>query len=277
MQPPTALSRRVNAERLVILGWVRAVLLQLAHPLIAAGVAEHSSFRGSPIAALSRLHHTVAAMLAVAFGSPAERDQAIEAIRAIHRRIHGVLPATCGPFPAGTRYSAEDPELLLWVHVTLIESILMVYEGLIAPLTDADRDAYCAGSAEVALALGVSPDGVPRSWAAVRSHLEQRYASGTIVVGDQARALAAALIAPSRSLVARPLRGTLAMLAAGLLSPDLRTQYGFAWSPRAGRRFERLMGTLRGARRFLPARVAHWKAARAAHYAGAHGWRATVS
>ncbi len=262
LEAPSDLSRRINAERLVVLGWVRAVLLQLAHPLIAAGVAEHSSFRGSAVTALSRLHHTVGAMLALAFGGPAEHEQALEAIRTIHRRVHGVLDVGCGLFPAGTRYSAEDPELLLWVHVTLIESILLVYEQFISRLTDAERDAYCAESADIAVALGVPPNRVPRSWAAVREHLEGQYASGAIVVGDKARALAAALIAPSRSPVAWPLRWTLATLAAGLLPPEMRAQYGFAWSPRAGRRFDRLVGTLRRVRRFLPARVAHWKAAR---------------
>src|SRR5205085_5670935 len=97
----SGVSRSINAERLVILGWVRAILLQLAHPLIAAGVAEHSTFRGSTSAALSRLHQTVGAMLAISFGDDPEREAALEVIRTIHRRVHGTLPSACGPFPAG--------------------------------------------------------------------------------------------------------------------------------------------------------------------------------
>src|SRR5689334_8440880 len=110
--PIFSVARRVNAERLVVLGWSRAILLQLAHPLIAAGVYEHSTFRASPVAALSRLHHTVGAMLALTFRDEAERARALDGVRAIHARVNGTLKEPVGRFPAGTRYSAEDPELV---------------------------------------------------------------------------------------------------------------------------------------------------------------------
>ena len=64
----TSITWRVNAERIVLLGWARAILLQLAHPLVAAGVFDHSGFRGTPYAAASRLYHTVHAMLSLTFG-----------------------------------------------------------------------------------------------------------------------------------------------------------------------------------------------------------------
>ena len=127
----TSITWRVNAERIVLLGWARAILLQLAHPLVAAGVFDHSGFRGTPYAAASRLYHTVHAMLSLTFGDEAARQRTIEGIRAIHRRVNGVLQETTGPYAAGTRYSAEDPALVLWVHTTLIESVLMVYEKLV--------------------------------------------------------------------------------------------------------------------------------------------------
>ena len=115
------LARRVNAERVLLLGWSRAVLLQLAHPLVAAGVAEHSTFRGGRLTAAKRLHQTVHAMLALTFGDDAQYAVAISKIRAIHRRVHGRLRAAVGPFPAGGPYSAEGPALLLWVQATLVE------------------------------------------------------------------------------------------------------------------------------------------------------------
>jgi len=74
---PSELPRRINAERILLLGWTRAVLLQLAHPLIAAGVADHSTFRGSTVAAFSRLHHTVVSMLALTFGDAGDRERAL--------------------------------------------------------------------------------------------------------------------------------------------------------------------------------------------------------
>jgi uncharacterized protein (DUF2236 family) len=69
-----SISHRINAERIVLLGWGRAILLQLAHPLIAAGVHDHSGFRSTTWAAVTRLYHTVHAMLALTFGSEAERE-----------------------------------------------------------------------------------------------------------------------------------------------------------------------------------------------------------
>src|ERR1044071_3474108 len=96
--PAAAISRRVNGERLLLLAWIRAILLQLAHPLIAAGVAEHSTFRGSTRAAFSRLRETVGAMVAISFGTCEEHRRAIEAIRSIHRRVHGTLRQARGTF-----------------------------------------------------------------------------------------------------------------------------------------------------------------------------------
>jgi len=147
---------RINAERIVLLGWARAILLQLAHPLVAAGVFDHSGFRGTPYAAASRLYHTVHAMLSLTFGDEAARQRTIDGIRAIHRRVNGILPEAVGPYEAGTRYSAEDPSLVLWVHATLIESVLMVYEKLVAPLTEAERDEYCQEAFPIALALAAT-------------------------------------------------------------------------------------------------------------------------
>ena len=126
MRRASDISRRINAERLLLIAWLRAMLLQFAHPLIAAGVTEHSTFRGSTAAAFTRLRQTVGAMLSLTFGTDAERQASLDVIRAIHRRVNGTLTTGCGCIPAGTRYSAEDPALLTWVHATLVESMVLV-------------------------------------------------------------------------------------------------------------------------------------------------------
>src|SRR6185436_12966432 len=66
--------------------------------------------------------HTVHAMLSLTFGDDVARQRTLDTIRGIHRRVNGVLPESTGCYPSGTRYSAEDPDLVLWVHETLIES-----------------------------------------------------------------------------------------------------------------------------------------------------------
>ena len=273
-----ATSYRVNAERVVLLGWLRALLLHIAHPLIAAGVREHSSFRASTAASFARLRQTVAAMLAITFGAAEEREQSLAGIRSIHQRVHGRLSQSCGIFPAGTPYSAEDSELLVWVHATLVESILLVYEELVEPLSPAERDGYCRDSADVAVELGARTDAVPRSWNALRAYIEDGYDSGRVVVGPDAQTLASVLLSPVRLPVAhRIVTSTLSLLAGGLLPSTVRRQYGMEWDRHCARRFRRIMQLLRLARRVAPIRVAHWKCARsAAYYEVRHGYPAAT-
>lgn len=257
-----AVSRRVNAERMVLLGWSRAILLQLAHPLVAAGVAEHSTFREGRTAAAARLHHTVHAMLALTFGDDRAHTAAMAGIRDVHRRVHGRLPVAVGVFPAGTPYSAEDPELVLWVHATLLESIPLIYERIIVPLTTDERDAYCAEAAPVALELGARDTDVPRTWEATRRYLDRMYASGAVAVSPQARELAVAVLWPRFTPILSPLAGVNRLVTIGLLPESIRAQYGFSWSAARQRRLERACARLRVVRRMLPRRAALWPEAR---------------
>jgi uncharacterized protein (DUF2236 family) len=255
-------SWRINAERIVLVGWIRALLLQLAHPLIAAGVADHSTFRGSTVASLGRLRQTVDAMLAITFGTPIDRQRSLQGIRTIHRRVRGTLAQSCGVFAAGTPYSAEDADLLVWVHATLVESIVLAYERLVAPLSAAERDRYCADSADVAVELGARTDAVPRSWDAVREYIEREQASGRIVVGTQARALASVLLSPLQYPLARQ------FVAAGM-----SLLAALACNRRRARRFTWMMTVLRRARRMTPAQLALWKCARSVDCFGKrHGY-----
>lgn len=253
---------RVNAERIVLLGWARAILLQLAHPLVAAGVFDHSGFRGTPWAAASRLYHTVHAMLSLTFGDEAARARTLDTIRAIHRRVNGVLTETTGSYGAGTRYSAEDPSLVLWVHATLIESVILVYDALVAPLTTAERDAYCAEAFPIAVELAAREDDVPRTWTDLRAYLDRMYASNALAVGTQGRQLASAVLTPSGGWLVAPATWINRIVTIGLLPPQVREQYEMTWTPRDARVFTRLVSVLRASRRGLPAALAHWPAAR---------------
>jgi uncharacterized protein (DUF2236 family) len=252
----------VNAERLALLGWGRAILLQLAHPLIAAGVYEHSAFRANARIAAARLHATVRAMLALTFGTDAERESALHGIRTIHQRVHGTLPHAVGPFPAGTPYSAEDPALVLWVHLTLLESVPLVYDLFVAPLSDRDRDEYCDEAAWVAVALGARADAVPRTWADAMAQLRCGYASHRITVGPQARELARAVLSPTLGLAFPPAAWFNRLITAGLLPPGVREQYGLPWNERHQRTLDRSVPIVRAVRQRLPDAVALWGEAR---------------
>lgn len=255
------IAERINAERIVLAGWGRAILLQLAHPLVAQGVADHSTFRGTLLTAAMRLHHTVAAMRQLTFGTTPEVRAALDGILAIHRRVNGTLPTAVGPYAAGTRYSAEDASLVLWVHATLLDSLPLVYEATVAPISDAQRDEWCAQSAPVARALGATDD-VPQTWADLRTYVDRMLASEALVVGDTARALAGDVLAPPQSIVIAPARALNRIVTIGLLPPSIRAQYGFAWSSRDQARFHQALRLLRVTRSLLPPVLARWPDAR---------------
>ncbi|MBM3769909.1 MAG: DUF2236 domain-containing protein [Acidimicrobiia bacterium] len=257
-------ARRLNAERLVLLAWPRAILLQLAHPLVAAGVFDHSSFRGGPSAAATRLRATVRAMLSLTFGTTAQRQQTLDSIRGIHRRVHGHLSVATGRFPAGTPYSTKDPALLLWVHATLLDSIPLVYERTVGPLSADERNRYCLESAAVAVALGARDRDVPRTWNELNDYLTGMYASGAIAVGHQARELAYAVLRPPLSALIAPVTTLNRVVTVGTLPRPIREQYGFTWSERHDRRLTTVFRMLAALRRQLPDRLAHWPEARRA-------------
>lgn len=254
-------ARRVNAEILVVIGWGRAILLQLAHPLVAAGVSEHSDFREGSLDYLRRSHHTIAAMLSLTFGSPDVVTAQADAINQIHQRVHGRLRVPTSRFPAWTPYSATDPELLRWVHATLVESQLLTYELLVDKLPDSDRDRYCAEAATIGPLLGIPEGLLPETMSSLTGYLEASLASDVIEVTQSARALARALLHPTGLLVG-PLFGIGRLATLGLLPPALRQAYGFPWGLSQERRFSRLVGVLRTVRKVLPTRLSQWPVAR---------------
>jgi uncharacterized protein (DUF2236 family) len=251
-------SQRITAERLLLLGWSRAILLQLAHPLIAEGVYDHSDFRASPLAAARRLHQTVGSMLALTFGDVTASDQALTRIRAIHTRVHGVLADPVGPYQAGTPYSAEDPLLVLWVHATVVESMLMVYQLAVGPLAAADLDTYCDEAAWVATALGAQAEAVPRTWPRMNDYIDQTLRSGAIVVSPHARELYRALMWPSLAAVAPGSAWLNRLLTAAMLPPAVRAQYGLEMTPRRARFAARVFTIVRRLRVMTPNRLAQW-------------------
>jgi uncharacterized protein (DUF2236 family) len=263
-RPQPGVSWRVNAERLALLGWSRAILLQLAHPLVAAGVHDHSSFRAGLVSTAARLHHTIRAMLALTFGTAAQRDAALAGICAIHRRVHGTLHERVGCFPAGTPYSAEDPQLLIWVHATLLESVLTVHDRLVTPLSIDERDTYCREASPIVRALGVRETNPPLTWGELKTYLDQMYSSGAIAVGTAARGLADAVLHPPFSALIWPASYVNRLFTVGLLPVLIREQYGFSWNAANEHALRRWTIALRGMRRMTPDLVAQWPESRRA-------------
>jgi uncharacterized protein (DUF2236 family) len=251
-------------ERIALLAWPRAILLQFAHPLVAAGVADHSGFRSSPFAPFARLHATVRAMRQLAFGTGEQVDATIRRIRGVHDRVSGTLREAAGAHPRGTPYSAHDPALLLWVHATLLDSHVCVLERVLRPFAADERDCYCREAAPFAVALGAPEDDVPLTWQRLQDFMTSEIASGRVAVGADARALALAVLKPAIGRLVWPLQYAGELVTIGTLPPAIRGAYGFRWDATRERRMQRVLATVRTLRALTPDVLARWPEARRA-------------
>lgn len=236
---PGSMAWRVDREVLILGGGTCALLMQLAHPAVAAGVEQHSDFRADPFA---RLRRTLSASFDVVFGDARRADRAIARMNAIHRSVRGAIPES------GAAYFARDPGLLLWVHATLIDTALRVYERYVCHLTDAEAQRYYAESAQIAFRLGVAEAQMPASLAELRSWMAGLVTSGEVAVSPTARALAPSVLYPTR-FPPRVAWEAAHLISMSVMPPRLRDQYGVAWSPARERAMRRVAAV---ARRLLP-------------------------
>ena len=145
---PGSVTWRVMCDCSTFVGGVRALLVQAAHPEVAAGVGDHSSYRSDPLGRLSR---TAAYVTATAYGSLPEVDDAV----AIVRRLHGPVSGTSH---RGLAYSAAEPGMAAWVHNALVDSFLVAHRTYgSAPMSDADADAYVAEQVRLGERMGADP------------------------------------------------------------------------------------------------------------------------
>jgi uncharacterized protein (DUF2236 family) len=219
---PGSQSWRIDGEVLLLAGGTCALLTQLAHPAVAAGVAEHSDFRADPLA---RLRRTLNASFAVVFGSRPHADRALRRINAIHGVVRGSVAET------GEAYRASDPRLLLWVHATLIDTALRVYDRYVAPLSPAAEEAYHAEARQVAVRLGVPEADLPLTLRDLRSEMARLMADGTVAVSPTARSLAPSVLYPTR-FPPRFVWDAAHLISMSVMPDPIRRGYGIPWSPR---------------------------------------------
>ena len=223
---PHSMRWRVDREGALFLGAGRALLLQLAHPWVAAAVAQHSRALDDPIA---RFHATFAVVFAMVFGRLSE---ALAAARALHRRhavIRGHLGETASNCPASALYAANDRAALKWVHSTLVETALKTC-ALVRPLNCEERDGYYAESRRFAGFFGLGPDEVPSDFNAFSAYCDAMVKGDTLSVGPRARAIATRLLAGANGGIVVPT--WYRALTAELLPAPLVEAYGLSLGAR---------------------------------------------
>jgi uncharacterized protein (DUF2236 family) len=211
---PDSVTWRVSRELALVLAGGRALLMQLAHPVVAAGVAEHSDFRQRP---LHRLLHTLDLYFTLSFG---ERSEALAVAQTINRVHHGIH---------GSGYSAEEPTALFWVQATLIDSTLEAYEAFVRPLRAIERDDYLREAPTLGRLLGVPAALYPDDFAGFKRYMEGMLSGSELRVDARARALVANVLSPGVRGVPDVAWAPLRALTAGLLPQTLREAYGLPW------------------------------------------------
>ena len=239
---PGSQSWRIDGEVVMLAGGTCALLMQLAHPAVAAGVAQYSDFRADPFA---RLRRTLNASFAVVFGTRPRADLALRRINAIHGVVRGTVPET------GAAYRADDPDLLLWVHATLIDTALRVYDRYVARLSPAEEETYHAEARQVAVQLGVPEAQLPRTVVELRAEMARLIADGSVSVGPTARSLAPAVLHPTR-FPPRFVWDAAHLVSLSVMPDPIRRGYGLSWSPQREAGMRRVGAVSRRLLPFVP-------------------------
>lgn len=229
---PTGKVHQLHRERLLILfGGQRALLMQIAHPLVAQGVLDYSSVKKDPV---GRLNRTLQLTQSFIFGTNEEVSQAAEKINRVHRAVKGSLNQTVGAHHAGTSYHALDPELLTWVWATLADTAVLVYETFIGSLTDEEKESYYEEFKKLLPPLGGDKETTPSTFKDLKTYFTKLDKNKKIAVGERVKKEIVPYLLlqkPKRlKLPLLPLSLPLVKITIGLLPVELRKQYGFQWS-----------------------------------------------
>ncbi len=251
---PASAAWRIGRERILLAAGPAALLLQLAHPLVAEGVRAHSDFSSDP---LRRLRGTLDAVLTITFGDQFQVRDAARHVQRRHRPVHGRLPDADGSLPAGTPYRADDPDLALWVFATLVWTAVTVTDGFARPVPDAEREAYYRDMTRLAHQFGIPARLLPKDYSGLVRYVDGQVRD-VLGVGPTASALAQRILAPDPPILVPPARAAARVLAAGMLPPAVRDAYGLPWRRRERAVLRALQWASRHTLPLLPGGPRYW-------------------
>jgi len=249
--PSESVLRRVHEERAVgLLYGQRSLLLQATHPVAFTGLL--ASTDGTP-APFQRLARTAKIMETVYFGSRAEADKVTRAVQKMHGRVRGRTDRDAGRHPAGTAYSANDPEFLLWILACLADSALVLHRVFVGDLTAAERERYWDDYLLVGELFGLDRAHAPQTYREFRDYMRERIASRDLYVTEEARELgrrvAFDLPLPAPRRAALP---AVNLAVTGSLPRRVRRLYGIGWSAAHEAAYQALVRSHRLSRPVVP-------------------------
>jgi uncharacterized protein (DUF2236 family) len=216
---PTSMMWRVNRESILHLAGVRAVLMQIAHPKVAQGVADHSRF---DCAFLRRALNTYVTANDLIFGDTATATRRALKLYARHSRVRGRVRAQ----GTADAYAATDQELLTWVYATLVDSTILIHDTFLGTIDEDGWERYYTESKLLATLFGIDADALPSRLEGLRVWMGQMLYRGTVSVTPTALSISNSLRQGNLLVrITQPLNYTIAV---GSLPPALAQAYGLS-------------------------------------------------
>jgi uncharacterized protein (DUF2236 family) len=249
--PRTITWRRAGDVRMLMAAGY-ALLLQVSHPTVGAGVTEHSQFRREP---WGRLLRTLDYSYTMVYGGPVAAGEMGRSLRSFHKRIRGVAPD-------GRLYNALEPEAYAWVHATLAEAIVRAHERFGRPLALEQREQFWSEWRALGRLLGIRERDLPAGWSAFETYVRGML-DGTLAHTQAVDEVLAAIARPSAPglpllsepvwvLARAPMGHVLSLASVGLLAPELRERFGLHWSRAHEVELRALGATMRAATPLMP-------------------------
>lgn len=252
--PGRSLARRVHGDRAVgLLYGQRALLIGALEPLTYTGTMLTTKSGEFPF---TRLAHTAKVQETVFLGSREEADQALAAVHRLHQRVEGALPQAAGRHPAGTRYSAFDPELMLWTLAVIADSGRAIYETMVRPLGARERESLWQDYLRFGELFGMPRAVAPPTYPEFEAWWQERLASPDLDATPHA--LEMAPLVAFEQPVPPAARGNIALqnfVIKGTLPPRVRKIFGIPWSDRHEAAFRAFAAGHRRARHLFPRRL----------------------
>jgi uncharacterized protein (DUF2236 family) len=250
---PGTMMWRVGRETALFLGGMTCILLQLSHPKVAPGI-EHSDYEADPHARFSRTFEVVDAII---FGDVETALEGAMIVRELHTYVTGELDEDVGPYAAGETYAANDPDLLLWVHATLIHQSVVAYDTYVEDLHDEEAERFYQDSKTFGQLFGVPREQYPETLSEFRTYVD-RTAEEKLALGQTGAAVRDIILetsylpGPALTTVLRPVR---AFFGAATMPPAARDALGLEWRRRHEAAFRLFRAAVRPTYRALPARI----------------------
>jgi uncharacterized protein (DUF2236 family) len=211
---PDSMLWKVNRENLLFVGGARGVLLQLAYPSVASGLAQHSKVKTDPY---GRFQRTFDATFAMVFGDLPSALKAARMVHNIHTRVTGTDST-------GKPYSANDVDALLWVHSTLWETSVLMYELFVGPLTLDEKERYYEETKLFAYLFGIPDTVLPRTWLDFVAYNELMWLR--LNVTDEAREVGQVMFEPKPVPALKFLGSYYRSVTKAILPERVAKQYG---------------------------------------------------